>query len=413
MIGRGMLLVLALLLTGADGPRDAAPSAAFDRIMLRDRSLVQGLVTSVGPGRGGSVEFVVRREWARKNLARRTHTWERAAANSARIALAQRLERLRTWRRDRVANPADDDPIIKWIDHEQTRLSAPGAAEQSVLLRVRLPKDEVAGLARRPPSAERLPQLAWLCNLPDPESMPLDELKDALEARGFATDADVKIAPPSLDRLLSPVPEPDQLWLARRAATELASDSDLRFVRFQDMVVPDTGAGQLMGGLGLSTAISELKRLLDPDDARRPDPLVEKLTAIEVRGRKGAVVTRLEIQPDLDGVTVESTLWICIGPKRWVPFGSRTATVRPADVRADAGQRLADDPQVKSAFGIVESLGLGAVPAELKERSLRIGAATEKALGMARSAFNQDLDALALPVLEPQADQPAQPKTRP
>ncbi len=413
MIGRGMLLVLALLLTGADGPRDAAPSAAFDRIMLRDRSLVQGLVTSVGPGRGGSVEFVVRREWARKNLARRTHTWERAAANSARIALAQRLERLRTWRRDRVANPADDDPIIKWIDHELTRLSAPGAAEQSVLLRVRLPKDEVAGLARRPPSAERLPQLAWLCNLPDPESMPLDELKDALEARGFATDADVKIAPPSLDRLLSPVPEPDQLWLARRAATELASDSDLRFVRFQDMVVPDTGAGQLMGGLGLSTAISELKRLLDPDDARRPDPLVEKLTAIEVRGRKGAVVTRLEIQPDLDGVTVESTLWICIGPKRWVPFGSRTATVRPADVRADAGQRLADDPQVKSAFGIVESLGLGAVPAELKERSLRIGAATEKALGMARSAFNQDLDALALPVLEPQADQPAQPKTRP
>jgi len=292
-------------------------------------------------------------------------------------------------------------------------LSAPGAAEQSVLLRVRVPKDEVAGLARRPPSAERLPQLAWLCSLPDPESMPPGELKDALEARGFAADASGKSSPASLDRLLPPVPEPDQLWLARRAATELASDSDLRFLRFQDMVVPDAGAGQLMGGLGLSTAMSELKRLLDPDDARRPDPLVEKLTAIEARGRKGAVVTRLEIQPDLDGVTVESTLWICIGTKRWVPFGSRSATVRPADVRADAGQKLADDPQVKGVFGIVESLGLGAVPADLKQRSLRIGAATERALGTARTAFNQDLDALALPVLEPQADEPAQPKRRP
>ncbi len=242
-----------------------------------------------------------------------------------------------------------------------------GAAEESLLLQIRVPKDEIACLARRSPAVERIPQLAWLCTLPDPESMPLDELKDALEAHGFATDADVKNAPPSLDRLLSPVPEPDQLWLARRAATEVAIDSDLRFVRFQDMVVPDTGAGQLMGGLGLSTAISELKRLLDPDDARRPDPLVEKLTAIEARGRKGAVVTRLEIRPDLDGVTVESTLWICIGTKRWVPFGSRTATVRSADVRAGAGQKLADDPQVKSAFGIVESLGLGAVPAELKD----------------------------------------------
>jgi len=413
MIGRGMVLILAFVQTGADGPRGAAPSAAFDRIALRDRSVVLGLVTSVSPGQRGSVEFVVRREWARKNVARRTHAWERSSASSTRIALAQRQERLRAWRRDRAANPADDDRIIKWIDHELARLSAPGAADQSGLLRVRLPKDEVAGLERRPEAAGRLVRLAWLCNLPDPESMPPAELNDALEARGFAADAAGTNPPPSLDRLLPPVPEPDQLWLARRAATELASDSDLRFLRFQDMLVPDTGAGQLLGGLGLSTAISELKRLLDPDDARRADPLVEKLTAIEARGRKGAVVTRLEIQPDLDGVTVDCTLWICIGTKRWVPFGSRSATVRPADVRADAGQKLADDPQVQGAFGIVESLGLGSVPAELKQRSLRIGAATEKALGMARSAFNQDLDALALPVLEPQPDEPAQPKPRP
>ncbi len=152
MIGRGMLLVLALLLTGADGPRDAAPSAAFDRIMLRDRSLVQGLVTSVGPGRGGSVEFVVRREWARKTSrggrtpgsglppTRRASLWPSGSSGCV------------PGGENRVANPADDDPIIKWIDHEQTRLSAPGAAEQSVLLRVRLPKDEVAGLAHgRPP----------------------------------------------------------------------------------------------------------------------------------------------------------------------------------------------------------------------------------------------------------------------
>ena len=54
-------------------------------------------------------------------------------------------------------------------------------------------------------------------------------------------------------------------------------------------------------------------------------------------------------------------------------------------------------------------LGLGSVPAELKDRSLRMGAATEKALGMARSAFNQDLDQLALPVLEPGGD--IRPKT--
>ncbi len=54
-------------------PAGRLPSAPFDRIMLRDRSVVLGVVTSVSPGRGGSVEFVVRREWARKNLAVLAH----------------------------------------------------------------------------------------------------------------------------------------------------------------------------------------------------------------------------------------------------------------------------------------------------------------------------------------------------
>ena len=65
--------------------------------------------------------------------------------------------------------------------------------------------------------------------------------------------------------------------------------------------------------------------------------------------------------------------------------------------------------QINQLFGelnVVESLGLGAIPADVKNRSLRIGAATEKALGMARSAFNEDLQALALPVLEPGKDSP-------
>jgi hypothetical protein len=107
----------------------------------------------------------------------------------------------------------------------------------------------------------------------------------------------------------------------------------------------------------------------------------------------------LQIAPDMSNVTVESALWIRIGD-RWAPFGSRTATVRPEELGAEAGKGLEADPQIQSAFKVVESLGLGAIPADLKVRSLRIGAATEKALGMARSAFNEDLQALELPVQE-------------
>ena len=246
-------------------------------------------------------------------------------------------------------------------------------------------------------------RLAWLCNLPDPETMPLAELRDALEGRGYALDAGGRSQPVALDSLLPPAPEPEPVWLARRAASELAIDPDMKFLRFQDTILPDSGSGGLPGGVGLSTAMSELKRLFDLDQGERADPLLEKLKAIADRGRAGAVVTRLKIAPDMSDVTVESALWIRNGD-RWAQFGSRTATVRPEDVDAAAGKSLEADPQIQGAFKVVESLGLGAIPAELKTRSLRIGAATEKALGMARSAFNDDLQALALPIQEPGAD---------
>ena len=91
-------------------------------------------------------------------------------------------------------------------------------------------------------------------------------------------------------------------------------------------------------------------------------------------------MTRLVMAPDLGGVTVETTFWVRATGGRWVAYGSRASTVRADDLKPDAGGDLAEDPQVKGAFGIVEALGL-AIPPELKQRSLRIGAATQKALG--------------------------------
>jgi len=401
MIGHAMLL--GLLLVAMDGPRAASPETAADRVTLRDGSVVMGLVTSTATGPRGSVEFLVRRAWAEKSLARHLQSWDRSTAATTRLAIGQRRKRLEAWRRERASSVGPDDRIVLWIDRELARSAAPGRPEPSILLNVRLPRNEVRGMERRPAAAERLLRLAWLCDLPDPESMPLAELKDALEARGYAIDAAGKRQPAALDRLLPATPEPEPTWLARRAATELAVDPDLRFIRFQDTVIPDAGAGQPLAGVGLSTALSELKRLLDPDQGQQADPLAEKLKAIAARGRIGALVTRLEIAPDLSDVTVESTLWIRSG-ERWAPFGSRNATVRPDDLGREAGKNLEADPQVQGAFRIAELLGLGAIPPDTKQRSLGIGAATEKALGMARSAFNQDLDALALPVLEPRGD---------
>ncbi len=397
------VLALGLLLIGPEWSRgDSPPSSAADRITLRDGSVVLGVVNATTPGPRGSVEFLVRRDWAEKAIKSRAQQWDRSTAASVRQAVDQRRKRLQAWRLDRAAHAEANDRVLKWIDGELGRTSG-GVPPKSVLMAVRLPRSEVRGLERHPAGTERMLRLAWLCKLPDPEAMPLDELRDALESRGYALDAEGRSQPVALDALLPPAQEPEPVWLARRAASELAVDPDLRFLRFQDTVLPDSGTGGLPGGVGLSTVMSDIKRLLDPDQAEQADPLLEKLKAIAARGRAGAVVTRLQIAQDMSNVTVESTLWVRAGD-RWFPFGSRAATVRPEDLGAEAGKGLEADPQIQGAFKVVESLGLGAIPAELKTRSLRIGAATERALGMARSAFNDDLQALALPVLEPGKD---------
>ena len=405
MIARLTVLGLVVLAVGVVGAGAGPAETAADQITLRDGSIVKGLVVSATNGPRGAVEFLVRRAWAEKALKQHLQAWDHSTAASTRLALAQRRKRLELWRRERAPSVGQDDRIIAWIDHALARLSEPGKPEPSTLLKVRLPRNEVRDLDRRPAPVERLVRLAWLCKLPEPESMLVDDLKASLEARGYAVDVTARTPPASLDRLLPLAPEPELHWLARRAATELAIDPGLRFIRYQDTVFPDPGAGQPLAAMGLSTAISELKRLLDLDPGQPTDPLLDKLKTVGAQGRIGAAVTRLVIQPDMSSVAVESALWVREG-QRWFLFGSRNATVRPDDLGQEAGKDLAEDPQVKTVFQVAELLGLGAIPADVKQRSLRIGAATEKALGMARAAFNQDLDDLALPVLEHHIDNP-------
>ncbi len=111
----------------------------------------------------------------------------------------------------------------------------------------------------------------------------------------------------------------------------------------------------------------------------------------------GALTTREEIGPDFAAVRVTLTLYVRTGD-RWAAAGNRSATVRSADA-AGGGDDLARDPQVAAVFQVFESIGFGVAP-EVKQRALNLGAATRKALGQARSAFNDRLQALALPLEE-------------
>lgn len=391
-----VILAACLLATGAE------PEGAADIITLKDGKVLLGQLPEPDR-RGGPIRVVARRAWVEANLPDRFDAWRKVEDPITRRAQTQRQARLAAWRRDRPQPAAAGDRISAWLD---ASIRPPGAGPEppARLMVVRLNRGDIKAAVRRPARIGRLLRLGWTLDLPDVEAMPLDALRGAVEARGFAPDLDT---PVPLDAFLPPAVETDERWLLRRAATEAANDEGNRFLRFQGMVLPEPKPGEpLPASAGLGTATEMLKNLLG--EAPAEDPMAARLREAGTRGKAGVVVSALELAPDLSSVAVTVGLWVRVGgPDRWVLGLARTGSTRGAEVPAQAGERLAEDPQVKAVFNVVEGLGLGDM-AELKAKGLAMGAATQTALIRARAAIDPELNALALPLDPPAGADPAE-----
>ncbi len=373
--------------------------SAADALTLRDGKVVIGQI--LDSDRRGPLLVLVRRSWAEQNLPERLTAWEKLEGPINHRAEVQRRDRLEAWKRDRRPIPGEADRITSWIDAELARLANPDPKRKSPLMVVKINRTEVKAMDRKSRKENRLLRLGWLSDFPDVESMPQSDLVQAVEGRGFSASSETPVA---VDKLLPTPLEDDAHWLIRRASTEIVNDPGGRLLRYQGMVMAEPAPGEAPpAGAALNVVVGSLKDLLGGEAPT--DPLPGKLRELAGQGRVGAVVTRLEMAPDMASTTVETTLWVRLG-NRWNPAIVRTSTVKPDDLPPNAGDGLADDPQVKAVFGVVESLGLGNVPPEMKRRTLNMGAATRQALGQARGALDQELNASSLS-LELSKDKPA------
>ena len=405
MLAGSLLVSLALvgLIQDPSSPKTPTSTSA-DTITFRDGKILLGQVVETNDRRGPLV-VLARRAWVEANLPDRASGWEKAEATTTKQAEKLRQGRLVAWRRTRPAQAEANDPITPWLDARIAQLAAAGRADaKSPLMVVRLGRTTLKGMDRQPKGNERLLRLGWTMGLSDPETMPLEDLKRGLEDRGFAATSEISV---SVDDLL-PIPlETEEQWTIRRAATELNNLPGGRFLLFAGQVMPEPKLGEAPPiNAALGSLTSTLQDLLG-EAKEKTDPLQPRFRELAGQGRVGAVVTGMEMAPDLSSTTVITTLWVSPGGNRpWVPEIRRTNNVRPGDLPANAGAGLAEDPQVKSALSIVSSLGLGEIPPELKQQSLNMGFATQKALNDARGALASALNDAALPLEMPKTPDP-------
>ncbi len=371
-------LAMVIVLAGQD------VETAADSVTLRDGKVVLG--QWVEPAPRGKIALVVRRSWAETAIPDRFKVWQAAESPWVKRARADRIRRLEHWKGE---SPVE--AIARWIDDELERLK--GSDDTSPLMIVTINRGDARKIVRRQPDSARKLRQAWRGKFDDAETRPVGELTSALEGRGFAM-SDVDAA--TIDDLL-PVPaETEPRWRARRAATEVALDPSCKFVQYQGLVLPEGKPAEMPDASG---AVGGLLKSLLGGEAQE-DPLVGKGKELAEKGRVGMLVTKLETAEDLSGVRVEIILYARVDETRWEKATARFMTVRGDEIRPNEGGNIGNDPQVQGLFRTIEGLGLD-LPADLKQKSLNIGAATQRALGLARTAIQPDLDALALPVDRP------------
>ncbi|HMB04955.1 MAG TPA: hypothetical protein VKP69_14595 [Isosphaeraceae bacterium] len=380
------LLLVGLVLAAPEGAITAA-----DAVALRDGSVALGQVID-SPLRAHLI-LLIRRAWAAENLPAWTSRWEAIEAPLVRLGRRQRRDRLAGWRQQWADRLDRDDAALAWLGREQTRLANPRPSK-STLMSVTLSRADVRAVTRRPRPLGRLVRLGWLAGIEDVETMTPAALERALAGRGVALDGP---ATASVESLLPLLPESEDQWRTRRAATEVLRDPSLRYVRFTRLTLPEPAPDEVDElppyVLDTPSALTALQSLVEitPDD-----PLEERLDAAADRGRVGLLVTEVEMAEDDTSVGARASLWVLRERAGWRAAASRQASERVAPSPDGAPPERVN--LFQSSLLVLESVAGHPVEPDWTRETLDAGAAAQRALARARAALDLDLRDVALPL---------------
>lgn len=380
----------------ADKPA-AAVDLAVDQVAIKGGPRLAGAI--LGREAGGALAVAVNRQWLQKAHPEFFAQAVRDETAETRAALTELRDRIAAWRKAR----APENEFDFFLKQETSRvekalqeLDAGKRVEDAPFLVIDVAPGKVERVVSPPLPRKAVAQAAWLERLADVETRSAGSLTQELKKLRVEPNDD----PDALLDLLPPRRENDAAWAARQAIVEYRYRKPLDFQGTGDMVLRAGGklqvadAGKLISELLKSLTGDSLQDLLDPAGGKPARPnraaanetwLTKAAEAAAGDGASGFRVTRVEQDVAARRVAVETQFVARLPDGSWKSVWQRRETADSAKVRPDAEQQIMQDPQVRTALDLFQSLGVGGE--DQIRLAVRFGAATMEAQKQADGRF--------------------------
>lgn len=367
----------------------AAGALAVDAVSLKSGRTIRGAILQKHADR--SVTMAVSRAWLQTAHPELFAQQDALDLKTQREAWTEARDRLK----DLLATPPESQQLTFFLQSERDRLETNLTAEEpkrADFFWMEFTNSQVARVNAATTEHQKLAVIAWNEGFVDVETQDAGSLQKELAKRNIRLDGPT----PDISSRLPALPQDDREWAARQAVIEYVYRQPLDFQGMGDTLIR-TGEGQKPDLTAVFQKVMQqqvdslLKGLLN-EGPSRPEPVksdrelfAPAISAAESAGLRGFRVTRLQMDPDRNRVSVETRFLAKADQNRWQTVFITTEVADTSQARPDLEARIKDDPQVKSILETIKTVVL--FDDAPLQTALRTGAATMSALQAADQVF--------------------------
>ncbi len=362
-----------------------------DVVSIKDGPRLRGAV--LNRDNAGNVTMAVDRAWLKQASAEFHEELAELEHMETRRVLTQLQGRIEAW----LERRPDDGELQIYLNDQLKRLKKEVAAlddesksSPPQFMIVRVPTDRVKRIYMQPRARKQIAMVAWGERFADVETSSVSDLARTLRKQGIEPNT----VPVDLSDRLPPSAQNDRQWAARMAVVEYQFRQPLNFQGTGSLLLrtgdkpqmPNLNdlVGEMLNG-ELGKNLADLLGNAAGGKSVSGPWYASATNSAEKEGLLGVRVTRVNQNLVAKRVSVETMFLARMPGGKWETVWSYTETANAAQPRPDLEARIAKDPQVQKALGLIKTIGLAAEGNV--HLAMRFGAATMEAQQTADAKF--------------------------